>query len=154
MAEEPFTDIEAVTLTALCGLALATGRRLVEPADLQGACVAAGLAQPAWFESLLALRDRGLAQVAAGSDQVVLVAATGAGILAYLDGSRPDLDDLKEKVWAAAVAAPAGQAVALHEQVGEPALLVEALLDLWVTERRLVYSRAVGGRFRIHRARE
>jgi hypothetical protein len=41
--------------------------------------------------------------------------------------------------------------VPLAAQVGEPPLLVECLLDAMVNQRRLVYSKAPGRRFRVHR---
>lgn len=39
----------------------------------------------------------------------------------------------------------------MAEEIGEPPLLVEWLLDRWVTQRRIVYSKAPGRRFGIHR---
>ncbi|MFN2506550.1 MAG: hypothetical protein ABR540_20465, partial [Acidimicrobiales bacterium] len=65
--------------------------------------------------------------------------------------TRPDLPDVLDRLRAEARRAEPNAAVPLAEAVGEPPLLVECLLDAWVAERQIVYSKAPGRCFRIHR---
>jgi hypothetical protein len=82
---------------------------------------------------------------------VVLLAITNAGLEAHIDDARPDLASVEAQLAAAVRTAEGAGPVSLAEELGEPALLVECLLDRWVSERRIVYSKAPGRRFRIHR---
>jgi hypothetical protein len=139
-------------LDAVARLALAGGRRIVEPAVVAVACEGAGLPVDRWLPDLLALHDRGLVQArTSDGGHLLLLAVTDAGLLDHLARTRPDLDDVRARLWAAVVAAPPGAAVALQDGVGEPPLLVEVLLDDWVRRRRLIYAKATGRRFRVHR---
>jgi hypothetical protein len=56
-----------------------------------------------------------------------------------------------ERLAEAATSAAGQGPVPLADQLGEPALLVEVLLEQWAHERRVVYSKAPGRRFRIHK---
>lgn len=143
---------EALALAQTAELALAGARRIVEPDDLAAACAARGLPHPRWFRAMGALRDQGLVQLRTGSgDHVQLLALTDGGLLAHLGATRADLAEAVARTWRAAQEAAPGQAVALPEVVREPPLLVEVLLEQWARAGRLVYAKAPGGRFRIHR---
>ena len=133
-------------------LALAGGTRMVDPPALEERCGAAGIDHVACLSALLDLNGKGLLQLAtARSSQIVLVALTDAGVLRHAEEVRPDFDEVRARVATAARAAVGRGAVDLATEVGEPALLVECLLDRWVRERKVVYSKAPGRRFRIHR---
>lgn len=136
-------------LAVAAELALARGTRMVEPLELEEAC---GLDHDGCVTALVALRDAGSLQLALSpSSQIVLVALTDSGVLRYAEEVRADFDAVRRRVADAAAAAVGQGAVDLADRVGEPALLVECLLDQWVRERRIVYSRSPGRKFRIHR---
>ncbi|HVM15508.1 MAG TPA: hypothetical protein VM287_14430 [Egibacteraceae bacterium] len=133
-------------------LALARGTRMVEPVALEEAAAADGIDHDGCVALLRALRDGGLLQLALSpSRQVVLVALTDAGVLRWAEEARPDLVGVRSRLAAAAAAAVGQGPVDLAATVGEPPLLVECVLDQWVRERRVVYSKAPGRRFRVHR---
>ena len=133
-------------------LALASGVRMVDPGAHELACAEVGVGHDEWFAALGRLRAEGLIQLATGEgSSVSLIALTNAGLLRHLAASRPDLGDLDRRLAAAAAEAVGVGPVDLAGNVGEPALLVECLLDRWVIERRVVYSAAPGRRFRIHK---
>lgn len=139
-------------LAEVVRLALGTGRRIVDPVAVEAACADRGVGHDQWFAAMAALAEGGLVRMrTAPPSQVVLLSVLDAGLLAYLTGAGVDLADVERRLWHAVVAAPPREAVALHDLVAEPALLVETLLDRWVLERRVVYSKAPGRRFRIHR---
>jgi hypothetical protein len=132
--------------------ALETGRRILDPLAAEAACAERGVDHDAWFAAVGALRRRGVVALqTAPPSQVVLLAATNSGVLAHARSTRPDLGAVVDRLGEAVRAVPTNHAVGLAEMVGEPALLVECLLDSWVTEGRIVYSLAPGRRFRIHR---
>lgn len=142
----------AAALGEAAALALATGRRIVDPGALEAACARRGLDHDTWFAAMNELLDRGLVQMrTAPPSQVQLLSLRDEGLLAHLGASGVDLGGVEDRLWAAVTAAPPGEAVALHDQIAQPALLVEALLDRWVAQRRLVYSKATGRRFRVYR---
>ncbi len=135
-------------LAVAAELALAGGTRMVDPVGLEEGC---DLDHAGCVAALVRLRDSGMLQLAMSpSSQIVLVALTDAGVLRYVEERRPDMAAVQARLMAAAAAAGRG-AVDLAGEVGEPALLVECLLDQWVRERRIVYSKVPGRRFRIHR---
>ncbi|MFP5318941.1 MAG: hypothetical protein ACLGI2_11700 [Acidimicrobiia bacterium] len=139
-------------LAVAADLALATGTRMVEPAALEAGCARRGIDHDDCYAALVRLREDGLLQLAASpSTQIVLVALTDAGVLRYAAEVRPDMDQVRAQIASAAAAAVGRGAVDLAAEVGEPPLLVECVLDQWVRERRVVYSKAPGRRFRIHR---
>lgn len=141
-------------LAAAAELALSGGTRMVEPGVLEAACAGRGLDHERCFTALVALRDAGMLQLAASpTTQVVLVALTDGGVLRYAETARPDMQDVRERIGSAAAGAVGQGAVDLAAEVGEPPLLVECILDQWVREGQVVYSRATGRRFRIHRFR-
>lgn len=133
-------------------LALARGTRMVEPWSLEDACRADGIGHVEVLSALMAANAEGLVQLAvARSTQIVLVALTDAGVLRHAESSRPDMEAVRDRIATAARGAVGRGAVDLAAEVGEPSLLVECVLDQWVRERRVVYSKAPGRRFRIHR---
>ena len=139
-------------LAVAAELALARGTRMVEPWALEERCLAQGVDYLSLVSALIGLNGERLLQLAlAPSSQIVLVALTDAGILRYADQARPDLENVRERIASAASAAVGEGPVDLATEVGEPPLLVECILDQWVRERRVVYSKAPGRRFRIHR---
>ena len=145
---------EGVTLAAAASCALARGTRMLEPAEVEAACAAQGVGHHDYVSALRALKQHGLValQVVEPS-AVVLLAVTNDGLQRHVEATRPDLADVERRLWDAVEAAlEQGRGpTPLAEQVGEPALLVEWVLDRWVSERRLVYSKAPGRRFRVHK---
>ncbi|MGH9225334.1 MAG: hypothetical protein ACRD2W_16480 [Acidimicrobiales bacterium] len=141
-----------VVLSLAVELALSTGTRMVEPPAIEAAAAAEGIGHDRLFAALVELRGRELVQLAtAEPSQVVLLAVTNAGLRAHLRATRQDLADIEQRLARAAAAAAGQGAVSLAEEVGEAPLLVECLLDDLVSKRRLIYSKAPGRRFRIHR---
>ena len=144
-------DAETV-LGAAAELALATGTRMVEPAAIERAAADRHIAHERLFAGLVELRGHGLVQLAAAEpSQIVLVAMTDAGLRRHLEATRPDLAEVEARLATAATGAAGQGPVPLADELGEPPLLVELLLDAMVNQRRLVYSKAPGRRFRIHR---
>jgi hypothetical protein len=125
---------------------------MIDPLALEVACGRKGVDQDAVFAGLLDLRRRGLVQLqAAEPSVVVLLAITDRGVLDHLERSGCDLASRRERLAEAATSAAGQGPVPLADQLGEPALLVEVLLEQWAHERRVVYSKAPGRRFRIHK---
>jgi hypothetical protein len=150
-AEVDRTDAETA-LAIAAELALARGTRMVEPAAGELAAAERGLDHDRWFTALVELRRTGLIQLASAEpSQVVLVALTNAGLVRHIEATRPDLTRVRHAVAQAAAAAAGQGAVPLADQLHEPPLLVEYLLDELVNQRRLTYSTAPGRRFRIHK---
>jgi hypothetical protein len=143
---------DRVTLTAAGELALRRGTRMLEPAEVEAACAAAGVGHDAFVSAVQALkRDELIAVQIAEPSVVVLAAITDKGLARHLRATRPDLAEFERRLWDKVEQAVEQGPTPLAEEVGEPALLVEWMLDRWVTERRLVYSKAPGRRFRIHK---
>ncbi|MCA1675335.1 MAG: hypothetical protein LC799_25155 [Actinobacteria bacterium] len=143
------SDAPASVLAQAAELALHTGRRIVDPDAVEAAC---DLDHDTWFAAILALWKAGLLELSVPEPtQVALLAITNPGILHHVQTARPDLETVLDRLRTAAVRAEPNAAVPLAEWVGEPPLLVECLLDVWVAERQIVYSKAPGRRFRIHR---
>lgn len=133
-------------------LALATGTHMLDPPVLEEGCAARGIDHDGWFAALVDLRRRDLiALQTAEPSFVVLAAMTNAGLQRHLRRTRPDLDQVKRRLAAVVVKAEGQGLTDLAQAVSEPALLVECVLDRWVNDGRLVYSKAPGRRFRIHR---
>lgn len=143
---------DAAVLAEAAALALATGRRIVDAAPLEAACLARGIGHDGWFASMERLMGQGLLRMRTSPPSAVqLISVSERGLIAHLEASRPDLGAVEERLWAVVKDAPAREPLAFHEMLGEPALLVETLLDRWVSRRRVVYSKAPGRRFRIYR---
>lgn len=144
--------VDAIVLAEVVERALNTGRRIVDPLQAEAACLPRGVSHDDWFAAVATLKGQGLVALqTAPPSQVVLLAATNAGILRHLEVAGFDLERAKERLARAVRAAEPNCPEALADVVGQPALLVECLLDAWVDERLVVYSPAPGRRFRIHR---
>ncbi len=140
-----------VVLAVLAELALSTGRRIVDPLAAEAACLERGVGHDQWFSTVLALKaDGSIALKTAPPSQVVLLAATNAGILRHLETAGADLGAVRQRLKSRLQQAPRNEPLDLAAEVDAPALLVECLLDGWVDQRLLVYSAAPGRRFRIH----
>lgn len=133
-------------------IALGTGTRMVDPRAHELACADAGIGHDDWFAALRALRAEHLVALQTFEpSNVLLLAVTNAGLQRHLRASRPDLSAVRARLAAAVVEAMGIGPVALADIVGEPPLLVECVLDGWVNQRRVVYSKAPGRRFRVHK---
>lgn len=132
--------------------ALASGHRLLDPVRL---AAAAGLGPDRFHAAVAALVAGRVLDAHTFGSLVTLARLTEAGLRAHLAATRPDLDGVRRRlaglVEAEAAAGRLRRPLDLPGAVGEPALLVETLLD----ERRdagdLVFSPAAGGRFVLHR---
>ena len=143
---------EPIVLAEVVDLALRTGRRIVDPVTAEAGCLERGVSHDEWFAAAISLESLGLVALqTAPPSQVVLLAATNPGILRHLQATGFDLERAKERLARAVCAAEPNQPFPLAEAVDQPALLVECLLEGWVDERLLVFSKAPGRRFRIHR---
>lgn len=136
--------------------ALARGHRLLDPATLESAWAAAGVEREAALDALQALAREGLMNVRMfGASLVALVRLTETGLASHLEATRPDLDDVRRRVRDALRAQEAagrlGEAVDLAGAVGEPALVVEFVLEEMRREGSVVYNPATTGRVRVHR---
>ena len=126
---------------------------MVDPGAHELLCAEAGVGRDDWLAGLHQLRADGLIQLAAGEPGMVsLISVNNATLLDYLQASQPDLPGVERRLGKAVMAAAGQGPVDLAAAVDEPPLLVECLLDTWVSQRSLVYSKAPGRRFRVHRA--
>ena len=133
-------------------LALATGTRMLDPSVVEERCSARGIGHDDWFAALVDLRRQDLiALQTAEPSLVVLAAMTNAGLQRHLGRTRPELDEVTGRLATVVVEAEGQGPTDLAQAVSEPALLVECVLDGWVNEGQLVYSKAPNRRFRIHR---
>ena len=141
-------------LAEVVALALATGRRIVDPLAAEAGCRDRGVGRDQWFAAARALEDAGLVALqTAPPSQVVLLAATNIGILHHLEATNFDLDGTRQRLAGVLQKTELNRPVDLAEGADAPALLVECLLDGWVDQRLVVYSLAPGRRFRIHQFR-
>ena len=131
--------------------ALSAGHKLLDHVELKQTCEAAGMAADDWFRALAELRERELVQMRDYEGRVALLQLTGAGLWAYLTRARPDLADVTERLLDVLDGAEPNVAHPLGAGLGEPPLLVEAVLDHLVSRRLVVYSRVGRDSFRIHR---
>ncbi|MFN2506340.1 MAG: hypothetical protein ABR540_19355, partial [Acidimicrobiales bacterium] len=73
------------------GLALSTGRRIVDPVAVERAAAGAGLDHGGWFAAVLTLWEAGFVELAVPEPaQVALLAVTNRGILHHVQATRPD----------------------------------------------------------------
>ncbi len=141
-----------LVLAEAAALALATGTRMVDPRAHELACAEAGVGHEQWYAALGALRAADLIALQTFEPSgVLLLAVTNAGLHRHLRATRHDLGAIKRRLAAAVIDAAGRGATPLADVVGEPALLVECLLDQWVGQRKVVYSKAPGRRFRVHK---
>lgn len=139
-------------LAEVAGAAVAAGTRMVDHVAAQEACRRRGIAHDHFVAALVELKAAdmvGLQLSPAGA--VVLLAVSNTGLQHHLMATQADLGELRRRVEGAAGAAVGAGPVRLQDQLGEPALVVECLLDSLVNRRRLVYSKAPGRRFLVHR---
>lgn len=131
--------------------ALAAGHRMVDHVALKEACEAAGMTHDEWFGGLVELRAQGLVQMRDYDGEVALLQLTQAGVWAHVTRDRPDLPDVTERLLDVLDGVEPNIVVALGHDVGESALLVEAVLDHLAGRGLVVYSRTGADNFRIHR---
>ena len=136
--------------------ALAAGHTLLDPDALIGACRPDGLSGKDVFAALRSLStDRLVDLHFVGPSRVTLLRLTAGGVRRHLGLARPDLADVRRRVLDAleggGVAWQDGATVDLAGAVGEPALLVEVVMEDLRQEGRVVFSPAPGQRLRVHR---
>lgn len=131
--------------------ALAAGHRMLDHAALRRACEDGGVSGDEWFAGLVELRTCGLVQMRDYDGQVALLQLTPAGVWAHLVASRADLADVTERLLDILDGVEPNVAVPLGADLGEPPLLVEALLEHLAGRRMVIFSRIGADSFRIHR---
>ena len=147
----------AATVLRLAGeQALTTGRSFLDHGSLERACLAGGLAHDDVFTGLRALVAARLADMHfVPPSRVTLLRLTDGAIRRCLADARPDLADVRRRVVAAlgdgSLDWKGGEPVDLAGAVAEPPLLVEVVMEDLRDEGRVVFSRATGGRLRVHR---
>jgi len=132
------------------GLALDAGHRMLDQAALAGACEAVGLSREEWFAGLVELRRRGFVQMRDYDGKVGLLQLTSPGLWAYVTLARADLADVTERLLDLLDGSEPNVALALGAGLGEPPLLVEAVLEHLAGRRLVVFSRLGADSFRIH----
>lgn len=130
---------------------MAAGHRMLDPVALARACEGNGLTGDQWFAGLVELREQGLVQMQDYGGKVALLALTPAGLWGYLTRNRADLADVTERLLDHLDGAEPNTAMALGADLGEPALLVEAVLEHLAGRGLVVFSRLGADHFRIHR---
>jgi hypothetical protein len=153
----PGTGSPAATVLRRAGQqAVAAGRTFLDHQALERACLDEGIDHDGFFASLLALRDARLVDLHfVEPSRVTLLRLTDDGIRSHLAGAGPDVGDVCRRVVAAlrdeAVSWRGGAPVDLAAAVGEPPLVVEVAMEDLRREGAVVFSRAFGGRLRVHR---
>jgi len=131
--------------------ALAAGHKMIDHVALKAACEGAGMSHDEWFAGLIELREQKLVQMRDYDGKVALLALTQPGLWAYVTKARADLADVTERLLDILDGAEANVAMALGADLGEPPLLLEAVLDHLAGRRMVVFSRIGADSFRIHR---
>ena len=136
--------------------ALARGHRLLDPRALEAACARDGLGHDGFFEAATALAEQRILNVRTfGPSLINLLRLTEDGFRQHLVATRSDIDGLRGRILDAlreeAAQKRLGEALALAGALGEPALLVEVLLDELRDRGEVVFTPIPGGRVRIHR---
>src|SRR5215213_418227 len=130
--------------------AMAAGHKMLDAGAVTRACEATGLTHDEWFGALVDLRARKLLLMRDYDGKVGIIALTQAGVWAYATEHRADLADVTERLLDILDGAEANVAMALGADLGEPPLLVEAVLDHLAGRRMVVFSRIGADSFRIH----
>lgn len=136
--------------------ALASGHSFLDHEALEHRCRADALGHDELFASLRSLERAGLVDMHfVQPSRVTLLRLTDRGIRRYLAATRPDLAEVRRRLLAVLAAwvgsDRAGAAVDMARAVEEPILVVEVLMEDLQREGRLIFSRAIGGRVRVHR---
>lgn len=148
---------DAATVLRRAGVqAVAAGRTFLDHDALGRACDDDGLGHEEVFAALLELEERGLVNMHfVEPSGITLLRLTDRGIRSYLADTRPDLDDVRARMLTAlqdeAVRWQGGEAVDLAGALGEPPLVVEVLMEDLRQDGGVVFSKAFGGRLRVHR---
>lgn len=136
--------------------ALASGHTFLDHEALEGACRADGLGHDEVFASLRSLAGAALVEMHfVEPSRITLLRLTDGGIRYYLAEARPELAEVRrwlvDALRRGGVSWRGGEAVDLAASVKEPPLLVEVIMEDLQREGRVIFSRATGGRIRIHR---
>ena len=131
--------------------ALAAGHTMIDHDALRETLEAQGLSHDEWFAGLVGLREQKLVQMRDYDGQVALLALTQPGLWAYATRFRPDLADVTERLLDLLDGVEPNIALSLGADLGEPPLLVEAILDHLAGRRLVIFSRVGADSFRIHR---
>jgi len=131
--------------------AMIAGHKMLDGAVVAAACEAAGMSHDEWFGGLVELRAQTLIQMRDYDGKVALLALTMPGVWAYATRFRADLADVTERLLDVIDQVEPNIALALGAELGEPPLLVEAVLDHLAGRRMVIFSRVGADSFRIHR---
>ncbi len=139
-------------LVAAGDQALAAGHLLLDHVALEARCAGMGLGPDDFFTALVELRDGGAVNLRhVEPSRVALLQLTPAGLGRCLAMTRPDLDDVRDRLLQAVTKVTPNTSTPLAAALGESPLLVEFLLDEMAREGRVVASRIGRGLFRVHR---
>ena len=136
--------------------AVAAGHRLLDPRRLEREAAGTGAGAEAFAAAVSELVDARRADARLSpSGKVAMMRLSEAGLRHHLEAEGTPVARVVPRVVAALRTDEAGwagnRAVDLAAAVGEPPLVVEAALEDLAARRLVVFSRAPGGRVRIHR---
>lgn len=148
----PLGDTDLLVLERAGAQAMARGHSMLDPIGLEAECAHLDIDHDRWFASLKALQATKLLLLAWVAPSLVsLVQLTDAGLALAVRRARPDIDEVKTALLAHLTRLRVGGVVRPEQALGEPALLVEILLEQLRAEGLVVWSNVPGGGVRIHR---
>jgi hypothetical protein len=155
-ADDGIASDAAAVLRRAGEQAVAAGRTFLDHDALERSCGVDGLDHDEVFAALQELADTGLVNMHfVEPSRITLLRLSDRGIRSYLTDVRPDLDDVRARMLAAlrdeTVPWQDGRAVDLAGALGEPPLVVEVLMEDLRRDGGVVFSKAFGGRLRVHR---
>lgn len=144
---------DSVVLSLAAEQAIASGHRLLDSPRLVDACAKADIGTDACLESLSALGHAHLLELGEPTSHTNLE-ITNQGLATFLEATRGDLGPLRKQIVAALINRPDKDtpvdASDLVEATGEPALVVELLLDQLRDRGLITLAKYIGGRMSVH----
>ena len=150
-------DDDLLALERAGAQAMSRGHWTLDPSALEADCARHGLDHDRWFAALRSLQAARLVVMAWVAPSLVSVLElTDAGVAEYVERCRPDLPHVRARLAAelARRGRRPGAVVRPAASLGEPALLVEVLLQHLRAEQLVTYSTLPGGAVRLHHVAE
>lgn len=146
---------DSVVLSLAADQAIASGHRLLDSPRLVDACAKADIGTDACIESISALGHADLLEVELAEPiSHTRLEITNQGLATFLEATRADLGALRKQIVAALINRPDKDAPVegsdLVEATGEPALVVELLLDQLRDRGLITLAKYIGGRMSVH----
>ena len=149
------TAADVTVLIAVVEGAVAQGHRIIAVRQLLKQVESDGISRETAIDSLLALGNAGYMDVMIRRPATVSNAkVTNRGLLAVLEATRPDLEDVNRRLIAELVnsseAPGAIDGADLVASIGEPQLIVEVLLDGLASRDLVKVGKSIGNALRVH----